>query len=133
MIGWLLFLWAWISIMRFTAPETIVVTTILLAAIAIAIAAIDLTWIWHNLNIYKRKGYRKNVPQVPQEFRQDFLGRQQAADWQNLRGETLIVVSFDEEQKTFAPYRQEPTVEKLANYSRLRGLPTPPEGEEEAV
>ena len=129
-IGWFLFLWAWVSVMRYTAPETVAVTTILLAAFAVVVEAINLLWIRHNMKIYKKKGPRENVPQVRYEFRRDFSDRRLAADWQSLQGEALIIVSFDDGQKTFTPYRQEPTAEKLASYSRLRDVPTSPEGKE---
>lgn len=134
-VGWILFLWAWVSVMRFTAPETVAVTTILLAAFAVGIEVINLLWIRHNVNIYKRKGPRKSVPRVRYEFRRDFLGRRQAADWQSLQGEALIVVSFDDEQKTFASggtlLRQGPAAEKLASHPRPSVVPAPSEEKKE--
>jgi hypothetical protein len=134
-IGWFVFVWAWVSVMRFTAPETAVVTAILLAALAAVIEAINLLWIGHNASIFKKKGPRKSVPQVRYESQQDFLGRRQAADWPNLQREALIIVGFDDERKVFTPggavLPQELASEQL---SRLRpnGVPGSPEEEKEA-
>lgn len=134
--GWFLFLWAWVSVMRFTAPATAVATVILLLAFAVVIYAINLLWIRHNVNIYKRKGSRKNLPQVEYDFRWDFLDRRLAADWQNLQRETLIVVDFDEERKIFTPggvfLQQELAAEKLASQLRSNVVPGLPEEEKKA-
>jgi hypothetical protein len=135
-IGWLLFLWAWVSVMRFTAPETAVATAILLAALAVVIEVINLSWIRHNVNIFKKKGPRKSVPQVRYEFRRDFLGRRQAADWQSLQREALIIVGFDDERKVFTPggafLPQELATEQLASHLRPNDVPSPREEEKEA-
>ncbi len=135
-IGWCLFLWAWVSVMRFTALETVVATIVLLAALAVVIEAINLLWIWHNVNIFKKKGPRKSVPQVRYESQWDFLGRQQAADWQKLRGEALIIVGFDDKRKIFTPgggfLPQVLPVEEIATYLKPNGTPGSPEEKEKA-
>ncbi len=135
-IGWFLFFWAWGSVMRFTAPETVLVTIILLAALAAVILVINLLWIRHNVNIFKKKGPRKSVPQVRYEFQRDFLGRKQVADWQNLQGEALIIVGFDDERKVFTPGEavlpQELATEQLASHLRPNDVPSPLEEEKEA-
>jgi hypothetical protein len=135
-IGWCLFLWAWVSVMRFTALETVVATIVLLAALAVVIEAINLLWIRHNINIFKKKGPRKSVPQVRYESQRDFLGRRQVADWQNLRGEALIIVGFNDERKIFTPgggfLPKVHAVEELANYLKPNDESGPPGGEKEA-
>ena len=94
-IGWAVFLWAWVAVMRDTTPQTVVITAILLAAGPATAETIDLLWIRHNLNIYRKRGARRNVPQVRHEYSRDFLGRKLIADWSSLPGEGLIVVDFD--------------------------------------
>ena len=127
-IGWFIFLWAWVSVMRFTALETVVSTIILLATLALVIEVINLLWIWHNVNIFKKKGPRKGVPQVRYEFQGDFLGRRQDADWQNLREEALIIVGFDDERKVFTPggavLLQELAAEQLTSHPRPNDVPS---------
>jgi hypothetical protein len=135
-IGWFVFLWAWVSVMRFTALETVVGTIILLATLALVIEVINLLWIRHNVTIFKKKGPRKGVPQVRYEFQGDFLGRRQDADWQNLRGEALIIVGFDDERKVFTPggavLPQELAAEQLTSHPRPNDVPSLPEAEKEA-
>ncbi len=135
-IGWCLFLWAWISVMRFTALETVVATIVLLAALAVVIEAINLLWIWHNVNIFKKKGPRKSVPQVRYESQRDFLGRRQVADWQKLPGEALIIVSFDDKRKIFTPgggfLPQVLSVEEIVTYLKPNDESGPAEEEKKA-
>lgn len=125
-IGWFVFFWAWVSVMRHTSPQTMVNAAILLAAGAGASEAISLVWIRHNLNIFRKKGPRESVPRVRYEFSRDFLGRKLVGDWRSLAEEALIFVDFDEERKTFAP-------EKLASPSRSRVVPIRPRPDEGAV
>jgi hypothetical protein len=122
--------------MRFTALETVVGTIILLATLAVVIEIINLSWIRHNVNIFNKKGPRKGGPQVRYEFQRDFLGRQQVASWQNLRGEALVIVGFDDERKIFTPggavLPQVLAAEQRTNHPMPNDMPGSPEEEKEA-
>ena len=111
--GWSVFLWAWVSVVRHTAPSTMLWTLGLLAACGLANEAITLGWIHHNLRIFARKGQRKAVFVPEHEFVDDFLNREIVADWKTLRDAGTILVGFDDVRKTYVPYRGDPTAENL--------------------
>ena len=121
-VGWVVFLWAWISVVRHTAPSTMLWTLGLLGACALVNQAISLGWIHHNLRIFARKGPRKAVFVPEHAFTEDFLNRELVADWTELRGEGAILISFDDARKTYIPYRGDPTAENLVG---RRGLKLP--------
>ena len=119
-VGWVVFLWAWISVVRHTAPSTMLWTLGLLGACALVNQAISLGWIHHNLRIFARKGPRKAVFVPEHEFTKDFLERELVADWMGLRGEGTILIGFDDDRKTYIPYRGDPTAENLVGPGGLK-------------
>lgn len=129
-LGWALFLLAWVSAMRQTQPMTIFVTLAVLLTCAIAIESVTLYWISHNVNIFRKKGPRKSLANVDHEFRRDFVGRELEADWERLREEGVILISQDEEHKTFVPYEGGITTDEVVGRMRrlkLRVVAPPPE------
>ncbi|WP_207956158.1 hypothetical protein [Rubrobacter marinus] len=118
-VGWVLFLWAWVSVVRHTAPVTMLSTLGFLGACALVNEAIALGWIHHNLRIFARRGPRKAVFVPEHAFSKDFLQRELVADWTSLRGEGAILVGFDDARKTFIPYRGDPTAENLVGRAGL--------------
>lgn len=132
-LGWAVFLWAWVTVMHYTAVQTMIGTVILLVAGMAAVEVVDLMWIKHNLNIYKKKGPRKSVPKVGQQYRRDFLGRALIAEQCSLLEDDLIVVDFDERRKTFVPLHHGMGHEELARNLKPVVVPTSLERKEEAI
>ena len=118
-VGWVVFLWAWISVVRHTALSTMLWTLGLLGACALVNEAISLGWIHHNLRIFTKKGPRKAVFVPEHEFAKDFLDRELVADWADLRDEGAILISFDDARKTYAPYRGDLVAENLTGRGGL--------------
>lgn len=112
-VGWVAFLWAWVSVVRHTAPVTMLSTLGFLGACALVNEAIALGWIHHNLGIFARKGPRKAVFVPEHAFGEDFLERELVADWSDLRNQGTVLVSFDDARKTYTPYHFDPTAETL--------------------
>ena len=111
--GWAVFLWSWVSVVRHTAPSTMLWTLGLLGSCALVNEGIALGWIHHNLRIFARKGPRKAVFVPEHEFAKDFLDRELVADWAKLLDEGAILIDFDDARKTYTPFRGDPTAENL--------------------
>ncbi len=118
--GWVVFLWAWVSVVRHTAPVTMLSTLGFLGACALLNEAITLGWIRHNVRIFARKGPRKAVFAPEYAFEKDFLERELVAEWSELWGEGTILVAFDEARKTYVPYLGDPTAENLVGRAGLK-------------
>lgn len=92
-LGWLLFAWSW---HRVTAdrPEVGELRVLMVAAV-IVVPLLTLSWVAHNVGIYRRKGPRKAGRAVPLHYDQDFNGRTIDADFARLacarRIDVLIV------------------------------------------
>lgn len=77
-----------------------------IAVIALAIIGITYLWVWHNLNIWKRKGPRRKVTPGEHDFSRDWLGRPVAADFPALRNAKLIDILIKNNKKSYMPEQQ---------------------------
>lgn len=98
-LGWLLFAWSW---QRVTAdrPEIGELFWLLVAALMV-VPVLTLSWVAHNVGIYRRKGPRRSVTPVSPQFERDFNGRRICADWAPLQHSRRIRIVVDEQHKRF--------------------------------
>lgn len=81
-ISWLLFFYLWyltFATKLFGLGPIRDLLTIALTGVAVSI--IDIWWIMHNVNIYKKKGPRRAVNETEKIFDEDFFGRKIKSDW----------------------------------------------------
>lgn len=97
--GWLLFAWSW---QRVTAdrPEIGELFWLLVAALMV-VPVLTLSWVAHNVGIYRRKGPRRAVTPVSPHVERDFNGRRISADWPQLQQSRRIEIVVDDEHKRF--------------------------------
>lgn len=97
--GWLLFAWSW---QRVTAdrPEIGELFWLLVAALMV-VPVLTLSWVAHNVGIYRRKGPRREVTPVSLHFDRDFNGRRITADWSKLERSRRIEIVLDSGHKRF--------------------------------
>ena len=101
-IGWAVFIYLWyltlahkvIGFRPYLELAAIVLT-------AVAVVAVTQWWVWHNLQIWRRKGPRKQVTVADYDFSQDWLGRSVDADWQSLKNNDLITVTAEDGAKIY--------------------------------
>lgn len=98
-LGWLLFGWSW---MRVTAdrPEIGELRVLMIGAVVV-VPLLTLSWVAHNVGIYRRKGPRKAGQPVPLRYEQDFNGRTIAADFDRLVNARRIDVVIEDGVKRF--------------------------------
>lgn len=94
LLGWVAF--AWLLYQTFSNPETefwLIMIIIVGCLIAIPIATIS--WIFHNVKIFKRKGIRTGVMEVKEKYEADWEGNIIHADWSNAKSARKIVINID--------------------------------------
>lgn len=98
-LGWLLFGWSW---MRVTAdrPEVGELRVLMVGAVVV-VPLLTLSWVAHNVGIYRRKGPRKAGQPVPMRYERDFNGRTIAADFDRLVSARRIDVMIEGGVKRF--------------------------------
>ncbi|MCA0240965.1 MAG: hypothetical protein LCI02_08885 [Proteobacteria bacterium] len=98
-LGWLLFAWSWL---RVTADRPAVgeLKWLMLAALLV-VPVLTLSWVAHNVGIYRRKGPRRAVTPVAVQHDVDFNGRRIEADWPALASARCIEIVIDGEAKRF--------------------------------
>lgn len=67
----------------------------------IIIPLINLLWVQHNINIYRKKGPRKEAPTAKHAYEQDWEGRKIATDWEALKLADNIEIQITEEIKDY--------------------------------
>lgn len=98
-LGWCLFAWSW---QRVTAarPEVGELRVLVLAALVV-VPVLTLSWVLHNVGIYRRRGARRAVTPVNWSYDADFNGRRVAADWPDLTLARRVDVVIDGDTKRF--------------------------------
>ncbi len=98
-LGWLLFAWSWHRVTT-DRPEVGELRVLMVAAV-IVVPLLTLSWVAHNVGIYRRKGPRKAGRAVPLHYEQDFNGRTIDADFDRLACARRIDVVVDGGVKRF--------------------------------
>jgi len=102
--GWVFFAWFWWTVFARPINREALVTFGLLLLALIAIVATHLLWVRFNVDLYRSRGQRTRVLDVPFQASQDQLGRTLVGgDWERLQSARSIEVTVDEkgENKTY--------------------------------
>jgi hypothetical protein len=105
--GWGLFAGSWWLVLD-QPRDTADLRHLILGAV-IVMPAITLTWIAHNLGIYRRKGPRRAVAPVPLRYDVDFNGRRIEADWPALQNARTVVIERGDGVKRYVSRPQPQT------------------------
>jgi hypothetical protein len=105
--AWGVFVWAWyIVFYKRTAQQTLQGLMVLGVFLA-GMNVITLIWVWHNLRLYRRKGPRRAVPVVREDWSADFFGRRISSEWAAIREADIVDVTVTEVDKVYSIVRQE--------------------------
>lgn len=102
LLGWVVFVWGWFHVTA-ARPEIGELRVLLVAALLV-VPVLTLTWVAHNVGIYRRKGPRRAVRAIELDYPRDFNGRFIRADWAALQAARVIEIGIDDENdKCFLP------------------------------
>ena len=99
--GWALFFYWWYEVAVQDWNRTQVALIILVTLIVAPV--ITVTWVLHNLSIFRRKGPRLGVPKVSLEYPRDWNGRDIVADWGALAEAARVEITVVGGRKLYAP------------------------------
>lgn len=74
---------------------------VLLVVALMVVPVLTLSWVVHNVGIYRRKGPRRSLTPATALHLKDFNGRTINADWQSLAHCRRIDIVVDEDHKHF--------------------------------
>ncbi len=97
--GWAVFVWGW---QRVTAarPEIGELRLLFVGALLL-VPVLTLSWVAHNVGIYRRKGPRRASRSVALQYDRDFNGRHIRADWGSLQAARRIDIGVAGNDKRF--------------------------------
>jgi hypothetical protein len=98
-LGWALFGYWWYEVAISDWDKTDVALIILVTLLVAP--TVTLVWVAHNLNLFRRKGPRLNIPTTTLDYVHDWNNRKVCADWSRLREPGVIVVSVDGDRKLY--------------------------------
>ncbi len=104
LLGWILFFHWWRRVVpQITERDASAALVFILATLLVTLV-VTLSWVSYNIHLFRRKGPRKRLPDVPEIRDADFLGRKidGPADG-SLRAAQVIVISVDGDRKSVAP------------------------------
>ncbi len=109
--GWAVFIWSW---QRVTAARPEVgELRVLFGYALLLVPVLTLSWVAHNVGIYRRKGPRRASHAVPLKYEQDFNGRHIRADWAGLQAARridILVAGGDKQFIAAAPSARRPSL-----------------------
>ncbi|MBZ8141092.1 hypothetical protein CLD22_14410 [Rubrivivax gelatinosus] len=97
--GWVLFVWGWERVAS-GSPEVGELLRLIAGALVL-VPVLTLSWVLHNVGIYRRKGPRRSSPMVALDYTRDFNGRRIDADWSVLAGARRVLIRNDGGHKRF--------------------------------
>lgn len=105
---WVLFFYWWSGVLPTTLLSDAALTILAILVVSLCTGVLTLGWVWYNLGIYRRKGPRRKIPDVPEVFAMDALGRELVhAGWEAQRVSRLITVSVDGENRKTLSARED--------------------------
>lgn len=97
--GWALFGWSW-HLVTANSPELGDLRLLIVGA-ALVVPVLTLSWIVHNVGIYRRKGPRRAVPTASTTYTHDYARRRIEADWTALRAARCIEITAEGDVKRY--------------------------------
>ena len=99
-LGWVVFFYWWYLVAVRAWAETGIALIILVTLLAAP--AITLWWVFHNLQIFKRKGPRLGVRPVAMDYDRDWNQRTVVADWETLGEAGVIALTVAGDRKLYS-------------------------------
>jgi hypothetical protein len=100
-VGWGLFCWGWYDVLG-QHWETQYLTWLVTGSLVV-LPSITIAWVLHNVGIHRRKGPRTNLRDVDETYRQDWNGREIAADLGALARANIVVIDIEGDRKVYRP------------------------------
>lgn len=99
--GWALFCYWWYVVVygTWTTDEL----KLLIFGSLIVAPALTLYWVLHNIALFRIKGQRRTVREVPHVYHRDWNGAAVLADWPALRRARYVTVDLVDAGKTYTP------------------------------
>lgn len=97
--GWVLFVWGWERVLA--GRPDFAELLLLIGGALVLVPVLTLSWVLHNVGIYRRKGPRRSSARVALDYRHDFNGRHIDADWAMLAGARRVRIRNDGAHKRF--------------------------------
>lgn len=102
--GWILFVYWWRRVVPQITRTDASAALVFIAATFLVTLAVTLWWVSYNIRIFRRKGPRTRLPDVPEDRNADVLGRAiDGPDDGSLRRAQVIVIAVDGETKRIGP------------------------------
>ena len=98
--GWVIFFYWWYLVAIRGWAETGIALIIFVTLLAAP--AITLWWVFHNLQIFKRKGPRLGVRPVAMDYDRDWNQRTVVADWETLGEAGVIALTVAGDRKLYS-------------------------------
>lgn len=100
-IGWFVY---FVFLSKFiTHPsELLQMLLSLMGLFVIIVFSVTCWWIFHNIQIFKRKGPRVKLPEIMANYTKDWDGRIINADWDQLKSAKNIVITVNEKEKQYS-------------------------------
>jgi len=103
--GWVLFVYWWWLVMRRVSDEDIRFTGFFLFVTFVICVTVTAAWSFHNHGIFRRRGPRTKVREVPEDFSRDRLGRAVSfkATTEQLKAEPIVHIRLEHDGKVYRP------------------------------
>ena len=102
--GWILFVYWWHRVIPQITRRDASAAAIFIASTFVVTLVVTLVWVYYNIKLFRRKGPRRRLPDVPENRDVDFLGRSiDRPDDVSLLKAHVIVIAVDGERKSIAP------------------------------
>lgn len=93
LFGWIVYFGFWWKVLR--GPTGLGPLFIVIPIIIVAVPAVTLFWILHNLRLYRARDARRSSPKVPDRYASDWEGRRIEANWGQVRAGKEIDIRSD--------------------------------------
>lgn len=95
LFGWILFVYWWNRVIPQVGARDAAVALAFIALTVLATVIATLAWVLYNIGIFRRKGPRRNLPAVSENYDADFLGRKiDRPGLDSIRGARIVTVSL---------------------------------------
>jgi hypothetical protein len=75
LVGWVMFVWWWWIVFQRVSSQELRFTAIFIGVSLVVVVAVTAAWAWHNVQIFRRRGPRKQVRPAAPRFVRDRVGR----------------------------------------------------------
>jgi hypothetical protein len=103
--GWVLFVYWWLLVLGQVSHAEVRFTGIFILVTVVVVVVVTLVWAIHNRMIYERKGPRRKVRLVREDYTRDRLGRHVSFTGtpEALKTDSFVLIRLGHEGKTYLP------------------------------